>query len=204
MDKILIAEPIYSGMRPDVYLNRIAFWRNVWANDVAQGFYDARPIVMGPRRAIRDARDVAIRTALEHQATHLFFMDDDILVPSHILDVLHRADLPIVGGLMHKDDGTPIVFKEERDGEVSWLDHPKNGIFDCAAVGSGCMLIQTEVLQAIQSDNVHPEYDWIFNYDSTRRTMDVIFCRRARQLGFTVGCWPDIPCVQVQHYPIGR
>jgi len=199
MDKILIAEPIYTAMRPDVYFNRIAFWKSVWANDVAQGFYDARAVVMGPRRAIRDARDLALQMALQNKATHLFFMDDDILVPPHILDVLHRADRAIVGGLIHKDDGTPIVFKEEGDGEVPWLDHPKKGIFECAAVGAGCMLIQTEVLQAIKF-----RQNWVFNYDKTRRTMDVLFCRQARQLGFGVACWPDIPCVQVQHYPIDR
>lgn len=203
MDKILIAEPIYSAMRPDVYFNRIAFWKTVWANDIPQGFYDARAVVMGPRQSIRNARDTAIRMALQNRATHLFFMDDDILVPDQILNVLQQAKRPIIGGLIHKDDGTPIVFKEEGNGEVPWIDHPRKGIFECAAVGSGCMLIQTEVLQAIQSDNLNAD-DWIFNYDHTRRTMDVIFCRRARQLGFPVACWPDIPCVQVQHYPVDR
>lgn len=202
MNKILVAEPIYHAMPPQVYFNRIAFWKDVYG-DEEQGFYKTNPMILGPRRNIRSARDLAIRKALEMKATHVFFMDDDILVPPQILGVLLRLDKPIVGGLIHKDDGTPIVFYDrmperlyEPDcGELPWLYHPREGAFECAAVAAGCMLIQSEVLHnLLETDR------WAFTYDETERSMDVRFCRKARKAGFSVWCWPDVPCQQIRHY----
>lgn len=211
MHKILIAEPIYQALVPDVYHNRIWFWRDVWVKDAIQR-YHARPITLGPRRAIRSARDVAIREAIANGATHVMFLDDDIKTPPDILSLLLDANKPIIGGLIHRDDGAPIVFRlgTETDnseamllyaghevGETVWRDHPKTGVFGCAAVGAGCMLIRAEVLHnIIETDR------WAFNYDDTERSMDVRFCRRARKAGFSVWCYPDKPCEQIKHYAV--
>jgi hypothetical protein len=110
MNKILIAEPIYSAMPPSVYFNRIAFWKETFAED-ERGFgpNHVRSMVIGPRNGIRIARDKAVRAALEHKATHLFFMDDDILVPPDILSNLLAVDQPIVGGLIHRDNGGSVA-----------------------------------------------------------------------------------------------
>ena len=121
--KVLVAEPIYSALRPDVYFNRLHFWKAAWGWEPSphpmrwvrgngevtpDDFqYTARTTVMGPRRGIRDARDRAIAMAIAEGATHLFFLDDDILVPPQILTELLLCDKPIVGGLMHRDDGHP-------------------------------------------------------------------------------------------------
>lgn len=204
MDKILVAEPIYSALRPEVYANRIKFWMQTFVAESA-GTYRVNSVVMGPRRSIRSARDEAIKVALGLRATHLFFIDDDIILPDHILNILRLQDKPVVGGLIHRDDGAPIVFQKPAgslkdyltvdSGEMVWEDHPEKGVFECAAVGAGCMLIQTEVLHnLVETDR------WAFNYDETERSMDVRFCRKARAAGFSVWCWPDNPCVQINHY----
>lgn len=234
--KVLIAEPIYQALPPQVYYNRIAFWKTVFANDEEQGFYRAKPMVMGPRRGIRSARDLAIDAVVEQKATHLLFLDDDILTCDDILAQLLAVDKPIVGGLIHRDDWMPIVFRDvtlvdnpgaieayvgEEVGEVVWQDHPKEGAFECAAVGAGCMLIQADVLRSLLNPiakivdlicqychrvgfhapdcPVEPRR-FLFNYDETGRTMDVRFCRMARNAGFSVWCWPDKPCKQIAHY----
>lgn len=210
MNKILIAEPIYHAMRPEVYFNRIEFWKDVFG-DMEQGLFSAKSLVLGPRRAIRSARDEAIKTAIQQNATHLFFLDDDILVTPQILGVLLQADKHIIGGLMHRDDGVPIMFRDPpidpippgysadgEFGELLWLDHPTEGIFTCSAVGAGCMLIRVDTLIALRAELPEPKY--LFNYDSTSRSMDVNFCRTAKKSGFGVWCWPDVPCTQVKHY----
>lgn len=214
-DKILIAQPIYHGLRPDVYANRVEFWQETFSDKD----YTVQSLVMGPRRPIRSARHYAIEKAIERKATHLLFLDDDILVPPTILECLLDVDEDIVGGLMHRDDGTPIVFQAFSEvrgmwvkdsggighsvdisdgGEVPWLDHPKTGAFECAAVGAGCMLIRVDVLRKMTSSLAEPGF--LFNYDATARSMDVLFCRKARQQGFSVWCWPVVPCIQVKHY----
>lgn len=209
MHKILIAEPIYHALPPAVYFNRIYFWQQCFALQVSRDIR-VKPIVMGPRRAIRSARDLAKVTAFEMDATHVLFLDDDIRVPPTLLEHLLAVDKPIVGGLIHRDDGVPIVFRDlglkddaaaieiyagEPIGEVPWMDHPKQGAFECAAVAAGAMLIQVPVLRKLAEN-----HRWLFNYDETSRSMDVRFCRMARDAGFSVWCWPDEPCTQIQHY----
>lgn len=191
VQKILVAEPIYSAMRPEVYANRLEFWAYMSKHSGARLI----SLILGPRRSIRSARQIAVQMAMEKAASHLFFMDDDILVQPDILQQLLRVDKPIVGGLMHRDDGDPIVFQEASIGEVAWRDHPKSGAFECLAVGAGCMLIRREVLETLS-----PRRRFLFNYDESERSMDVLFCRMARDAGFSVWCWPDDPCTQVRHY----
>lgn len=199
---ILIAEPIYEGMKPAVYFNRISFWgctadgRKTKLPDGKHTVnFVVKPMVMGPRKAIRIARAEAIVAALDNRCSHLLFIDDDVLVPQDILSRMLMVDADIVGGLMNRDDGTPLVFKAMPDGgEVPWLDHPKDAAFECAAVAAGCMLIKTKVLRAMATEG------WVFNYDESSRSMDVRFCRNAGALGFEVWCLPNPPCEQVKHY----
>lgn len=206
MLKVIVAEPIIAGLDPRIYFNRLEFWKHCWSPSTAsRAQFVARPIVIGPKRNIRAARDEAVQAALSTNATHLFFIDDDILVPPNILEELLKADKDIIGGLMHNDKGDPIVFQDffESDGkggllitETFYENHPKSGVFQCTAIGTGCMLIKVNVLKTLH--NSRPDIRFLFNYDHTARSMDVNFCRLARSEGFTVWCWPDIPCEQMK------
>jgi hypothetical protein len=230
MYKVLVAEPIYHAVPPAVYHNRIIMWRTTFRNEIGEepneldtdSFllgqtysrivkYRARPYTIGPRENIRTARDKAIRVALQENATHLFFLDDDILTPPAIIPALLALDKPIVGALVHRDNGDPLVWREPRAsdpiagiqaylnsdadiGEILWRDHPKTGVFECAATAVGCMMIKVEVIQSLNDTR------WVFNYDETERSMGVRFCRFAQKHGWTVWCAPDVLCKQVQHY----
>jgi len=184
---------MYEGQCPAVALSRAEFWLSCgWAECARQ--FSARAVILGPRRNIRSARDEAIDTTLERDATHLLFMDDDILVPRTVLPALLAQRKPIIGGLVHKDNGDPLVWVDAGDGEIPYYSHPRQGAFECAAVAAGVMLIEVGVLKKLR-----PLRRWLFNYDETGRTMDVRFCRMARGAGFSVWCWPDVLCQQVQH-----
>lgn len=204
--RILIAEPIYQALVPLVYANRIQFWKNVWGNDVIQAFYDANSLIMGPRRNIRSGRAEAIRIAREKKASHILFLDDDVETPDHILQLLLDVDQDIVGGLMYKDDGNPIVFRKELIGGLAshWFDHPKPYPFECGGVGAGCMLIRTSVFdrwdQAFPVRKVPGAHRWYFNYDDTGMSMDIRFCRTAMAVGASVWCVPFPECQQLSHY----
>lgn len=210
--KVLVCEPIYLGLHPSVYVSRIKFWSKLQVHRTL-GDYKVNPLVIGPRENIRTARTKAIREAMKSAATHVLFMDDDIQVPENILEELLVVNKDIVGGLMHKDDGTPIVFRDPDapDGkgvqdtsipgksEIAWIEHPRSAAFECAAVGAGCMLVKTSVfVQVITRFSLFT--GMCFNYDETPRTMDVRFCRMARTIGKEVWCLPDPPCIQIPHY----
>lgn len=201
--RVLIAEPIYHALEPLVYGNRIKFWDDVLGRCGRQGLYDANSLILGPRRNIRSARAEAIRIAREKKASHIFFLDDDVLVPEHILELLLRVDQDIVGGLMHKDDGNPIVFRKELwDGlPAHWTDYPQTlQPFECGGVGAGCMLIKISVFDRL--DTASPNYGdmWYFNYDETGKSMDIRFCRNAMSVGAKVWCVPFPECQQLSHY----
>lgn len=232
MYRVLVAEPVYHGLPPIVYHNRIRFWMeattvgltllppkengpplDIMAMARIQApLYKARPYTIGPRENIRMGRDRAICEAMGEGATHVLFMDDDMLVPPDILQRLLEVDKPIVGGLTHRDNGDPLVWRAITEGddsaalsiyagydveEVSWKDHPKTEAFECAAIAAGCMLIQVDVFKELKKAE---PLRWLFNYDETSRSMDVNFCRSARAAGFTVWCWPGRPCIQIKHY----
>ncbi len=212
--KILIAEPIYQGLVPQVYANRIAFWEKTFQrqylvgsgmtiNGISSGLvkqYMVNPMPIGPRNAIRLARQKAIAEALASGATHILFMDDDVIVPPTILGDLLRVDGDVVGGLMYKDDGSPIVFRSTCTfSEEPWFDHPTDKAFECAAVGAGCMLINMAVIEKIRKSPYSPEH-WLFNYDVTDRSMDVLFCRMVHNAGGSVWCLPHPICKQIKHY----
>lgn len=210
--KVLVCEPIYLGVHPSVYSSRIQFWSKLQSHRIL-GDYKVNSLVVGPRENIRTARAKAIKEAIKSAATHVLFMDDDVRIPANILEELLILDKDIVGGLMHKDDGTPIVFRDPEapegkgvqggsiygDGEIAWGDHPKNVAFECAAVGAGCMLVKTNVfVEVITRFSLFT--GMCFNYDETPRTMDVRFCRMARSIGKEVWCLPHPICIQIPHY----
>jgi glycosyltransferase involved in cell wall biosynthesis len=215
ISRVLIAEPIYHALVPLVYGNRIKFWKNVFIGEyVAEQLvaefgvvsntvvsYDVNSLIMGPRRNIRSARATAIKMAREKKASHVLFIDDDILVPEDILERLLRVDKDIVGGLMHRDDGMPIVFTKPPEGWLHWEDHPKDRPFQCGGVGAGCMLIKTSVFDKIDKLSVGLQCRiWYFTYDQGPASMDLLFCRTAIRAGCEVWCLPDPPCQQLSHY----
>jgi GT2 family glycosyltransferase len=138
--------------------------------------------------------------AREKKASHILFLDDDILVPHDILQSLLYVNKDIVGGLMHKDDGMPIVFRKRMIGtpEDYWTDHPDNVPFECGGLGAGCMLIKTSVFDAL--DGIFPGTHWYFNYDEGGRSMDLRFCEMATIAGCEIWCVPYPPCQQLSHY----
>lgn len=213
MPRVLIVEPIYQGLTPAVYSSRAAFWTQCSADKLACR-YSFNQAVQGPRKAIRTARDEGIRLAMALGATHILFLDDDIIVPADILNRLLAVDGDIVGGLMLRDDGTPLVFRdtEAPDGEgvqpahcgyteEVWVDHPRHDVFECAAVGAGCMLVKIDTFHRwMKAHELGFEFRYWFNYDETGRSMDVRFCYHARDAGMRVWCLPDPACTQIRHY----
>lgn len=188
--RILLAIPIYEAVKPLAYFHHIAFHRHVGVAS-AEGRYKCTSKVIGPRKSIRLIRNDSVRVAIEVGATHLMFLDDDILPPANLIDLLLAVDKPIVGAVVRRSDGVPIVFRGGVDGEVPWIDHPKSGAFECWAIGTGAILIATEVFARLRAP-------W-FRFDETERTMDVNFCRSAQAAGIPIWCSADAASQQLVH-----
>jgi hypothetical protein len=104
---------------------------------------------------VGQARNYLVTQALEwtntigHTISHLFFVDDDVLVPPYALTALLARNRPIVSGLYFAKCRTPqpLVLNDEFGGIRT--DLPRNEVIDCTAHGMGCTLIELRVFREL-------------------------------------------------------
>lgn len=139
-----------------------------------------------------------------HSVSHVFFVDDDVLVPPYALTSLLAHNRPIVSGLYYAKTPAPqpLILMEPLGGVLEPV--PRNRVVDCYAHGMGCTLIQIEVFRTL-IDSGLVEYEQIGRQslpqffkttrDSYRKpeghaptigneTEDVHFLKLAAQAGF--------------------
>jgi hypothetical protein len=191
--KLLLCIPSYSGVAPLPFFHFLDLHKEI-ARAELSGDYRCYTTVIGPRSPIRGARNEAAEAAITGGASHLLFIDDDMLVPANIVSVLLGLKKDIVSPLFYRSGPAPCVFRENGSEELeTWLDHPTDAPFECAAVGTGCMLIEVRVLRALDAPR--------FYYERTHYSMDVNFCRDARAAGFEVWCDPRLRVKQLRADP---
>jgi hypothetical protein len=134
-------------------------------------------------------RNLIIKQALEYDCTHIFFVDDDVILPRDILVKLLTHDKDIVTGLylMRNFPHQPIVFDEARpDGKCKHYfmpDESEPGLVPIVNCGLGAVLIKIEVFKKMP----HP---WITlgEAEADHWCDDITFFNRARALGFELFC----------------
>lgn len=130
--------------------------------------------------------------------SHLFFVDDDMVFDINVLCELLKHDKDIVGAVY-------MTKYEQQAPVVEYLDDKRpNELFKCAAIGTGCLLIKTDVFKRIpqtyREKDGQKSCGW-FNYvwndnGSVRMSHDWLFCKHARECGYEV--WAD-PTIKVGH-----
>lgn len=135
-------------------------------------------------------RNYIAAQAVKNDCTHLFFVDDDMILPEDTLDRLLAHDKDIVGAI--------YKTKYETQAEViEYLnDERPTELFKCGALGTGCLLIKTEVFKNLPQPWF--KYEWNPN-GSVKRSHDWIFCEDARNQGYDI--WAD-PTLEVGHLGI--
>lgn len=134
------------------------------------------------------ARTLLTESALaaDPEATHLLFVDDDMLFPPHALKRLIDHDLPVVGGLCHnrRVPYAPLLIRKhvDRDGTGFVYDYPENKLAEVDATGAGFLLVKREVFEAITEK--HGPGSW---WQQLRGiSEDFSFMERARACGFAI------------------
>jgi len=144
---------------------------------------------------------------LETDATHLLFIDSDETFDKQTALRLIEDDLPVVSGVVYQRNypPAPCIYKKvpntvyhlpmarelqkwfvenevPRFNQATVLDLPDDvSIWEVDEVGTGCMLIKREVIEAIDEPrfDVSPDHFW-------GMTTDILFCRRVREAGFKI------------------
>lgn len=127
-------------------------------------------------------RERIVERAIEGNYDYLFFIDSDMCFAPEVLDRLLSRNKDIIGGNYHRRNihkETVIKFRE--NGQFVNKELPE-GMFECASLGTGCMLIKVEVLKKMQK----PYFD--FNYKGEEMGEDVYFCLKAQDTGYKIYC----------------
>ncbi len=206
-----------NGKRHSVLLatcrERVAFWEHtdsVTLNreslrrsgvTVSEAFISPTYIHIGRER-------LANRFLYEPELTHICFIDSDNVLSNDTIVKLLELDLPFVGALYFRRQGTPepvacywhnkhrtkVRFATQEvydycaehdlgiyDGPVSL---PEPHLMEVDAIGFGCTLIRREVFEAIK-----PPYFGRHGNDSGE---DLVFCKLAEDAGYkpqlAIGC----------------
>jgi hypothetical protein len=152
------------------------------------------------RQVVHSARNDIIRAVLREvpHATHVFFLDDDVLVPPDgLLRLLADSvahDIPIVSGLyiMRGEPHLPVVYRAHPGGHHVQVTAFCPGLQEIDAAGAGALLIRMDVLRALEAEGQRTG-EWWFDY-LPPFSEDLSFCVRARRLGFRLALDWDVQC----------
>jgi hypothetical protein len=143
----------------------------------------------------------------ENKPEWLLFVDTDIVFadPSIIYGLYQDADpvlRPIVSGLYftYIDTGFTATWLRRTSsefGEYRSLDEIKPDLQEVDGIGFGCVIIHRSVLEKLAEAYPREKDPWVwFGHDlvmtskgADRLGEDLTFCRRAKELGFTI--WGD-------------
>lgn len=141
-------------------------------------------------------RNAIIDKALKVEATHILFIDDDMIFSMDSLNKLIRHDKEVVSGLylMRQSPHQPVAFDIAMDdGRCShvMLNKYSKGLVKVTAVGFGFMLIRTSIFSKISSP-----YVTLGQIDPTGWCDDLAFCKKLRDAEIPI--YVDLEC------PIGH
>ncbi len=142
--------------------------------------------------------------ALKNNCTHIFSVDDDQIFPSNTLVQMLSHGKEIVGCDIKSRTLPPQSHVETFEmQELSLQDRllgktnlPKE-FFECKAIGTGVILIDTEVFKKIEKPWFSTE---TYDFGMTKMGEDYWFCRQARNAGYKIYCDPTINVGHIGDY----
>lgn len=131
------------------------------------------------------------------RATHILFVDYDVIPRINTLKRLLNQDKDIVSGVYPMYQKKRIQWclsKEDPFVAMEFEDLPNNP-FKVKACCNGVMLVKTEVFESLKK----PYWDTLFSDDRTSKTFgaDLYFFRKVREAGYDL--WVD-PKVKCEHF----
>lgn len=156
-------------------------------------------MVKGKPRA--EARTELLKAAVARGCKYLLFIDDDTCPPPFTIPALIQAldqcddDVAVCAGIYTNkvEPVAPLVYMER--GQGSFWRWKYNEVFQCWAVGTGCMMIRLSCLKDLPepwfrdvASGDEPDDDPILQVEgaTVRMTDDVYFCEKLKRHGFKV------------------
>lgn len=183
--RILLAIPTNKYIEPETF-------RSLWNLEVPDGYELEFQYFYGYQ--IDQIRNLIAHWAVAYD--YLFCVDSDIVVPKDALVKMLNANKDIISGLYIQripDKKILEIYLQAPFGatNANFDDVKDSGIFEIAACGMGCCLINSRVIRTMEYP--HFVYKSAINHAHTF-SEDIYFCFKARELGFTVWADSSIRC----------
>lgn len=122
-------------------------------------------------------------TTEEAAATHILFLDADMVPPNDLIQQLGKHNKPVVSGLyFERRHPHPPVYRRSRD-EVKMRETSyENGLFEVGHIGLGCALMEMAVLRRMEEK--YRDQRW-FAFENGEGE-DIFFCRRLHEMGVPI------------------
>ncbi len=171
----------------------------IGAMDVLKGNNVETNLVVQIGGYVARNRNASVQTAIEKEASHIIFIDNDqTFRPSAIQRLLdHDKDIACAPYNARPGPGRPLTSvvkllddkgELETDGSMKEIDMPA-GLFKVGGSGTGFMMIKTSIFEKLDK----PYFVAWEDENGEHHTEDIDFCIKARKAGFDVWCNPTIP-----------
>lgn len=163
------------------YYNEI---KKLGLNVIKDAYYPkARDRIVSSRNLIR-------RYCLENNYDYLFSLEQDVIPPLDIIEILLKSGKKIISGLYYKLDDkelTPVAWIHHEGNYARRLNYSETiepKIIEVITCGLGCVLIHKDVLEKVR-----------FRYNESKKSFDdVWFGIDARDKGFKLYLDTGIKC----------
>ena len=170
--KITLALPTNRGFKPETTESALRMVS-------AETKYNWHIICPTKGYTISEQRNYIAVQAIKNGSDYLLMIDDDMTFPPNTLEKLLSYRKDIIGVNSHPTAGESKTYEP--------IGEEKDGLIECNKVGTGIILIKTEIFNKI------PRPWFSFKNSELGNTIngeDWMFCLRAREAGFKI--WVDV------------
>jgi len=128
---------------------------------------------------------------------YLLMIDGDIIPPLNVLDLaVYNKDVIGATCFAYRQQSLVPLILEKQKGNPNLYTVMKvegtEGLVECDAVGTGCVMIHRRVLE--NKKFKHPFKNFYDRNGIRSAGLDLTFCKRAKEFGYKVYCHLDFPC----------
>jgi hypothetical protein len=153
---------------------------------------------------IYDAREKLVEAAKAIGASHIFFLDSDMVPPANTIQSMIAHDKDIISGMIfrRKFPFQPCFYMKcdvaktgetDFEGPMEPEKWPKHGAFEFEGCGLACCLIKMDVFENLKKPYFFPR---------PNVGEDLAFCLKAKKAGYSI--WVDfgIDCGHLGTFPV--
>ena len=144
-------------------------------------------------------RDKLARKAIDEGFTHMLWLDSDMIFSEELLDNLMFSGKDFVTGIAHgrRAPHMSCLFKKIWPSVDRWQGHDyPTTTFEVGGCGFACVLIKTSIVKAVY------EKQGTAFFPMRELGEDLAFCKRARELGFTIWAEPTVWLGHIGHITV--